>query len=537
MSGKNQDLSKGGAAVPVDSLYSTGSGTVPSSAVATLTDSLTFDGGTVVNTGKLELSSTDNGILLNRVTTAQMNAIASPNTNEIVYNTDLNALYRYDGANWVVLSAGYGLIEVIRDSDSGVPTYFADLQTAINTTYTASESSIVNVLSNIVVNTDIILSDNSNVSNSLIVDLNGFEIKNSQSDSTGIFKIAGNSPNLNVSVKNGRIVKENSTGGITIDVDGNKNRVSFENLYCLSDGGTTLDVSNTGYEMDLGGSIIENIGGNYSIFNTGTGIIKNFIAKGTANITYRENTGQLACDFITINSGSGDALFTRTSGLIQNFYAYANSGSTIVPSGGLPLLKSFYAYSETGRVIDATSNSYSAFDFILENGSSNTGYVIWSNGVGDRENNRGSIINNGTGDSVFSNDGTKMSYVDIYQNNSSYCVTARGNTSLYKYCDFTNAGGATLIDNQQSLGVTFKFCNFKSELDTASGHSVITQNDSFIFENCSFEVVNSSANCINATASRTTSIVNSIFKGATTPINANITVTASTDLSNGNRQI
>ncbi len=65
MSGENQDLSKtGGAAVPVDSLYSTGSGTVPTTAVATLTDTLTFEGGTV-NLDEIELTASDGGLLLN----------------------------------------------------------------------------------------------------------------------------------------------------------------------------------------------------------------------------------------------------------------------------------------------------------------------------------------------------------------------------------------------------------------------------------------------------------------------------------------
>jgi hypothetical protein len=78
----------------------------------------------------LELTATDRGLLLNRVTTAQMNGIASPTTNEIVYNTDLNGLYRYDGAAWVGLSAGYGLLSVT--DSSGTPTFYATLKSAVD---------------------------------------------------------------------------------------------------------------------------------------------------------------------------------------------------------------------------------------------------------------------------------------------------------------------------------------------------------------------------------------------------------------------
>ena len=59
-------------------------------------------------TGRVTMSTTTDGILLPRLTTAQMNAISSPITNLIVYNTDLGRLYRYNGSGWVPLIAGLG---------------------------------------------------------------------------------------------------------------------------------------------------------------------------------------------------------------------------------------------------------------------------------------------------------------------------------------------------------------------------------------------------------------------------------------------
>jgi hypothetical protein len=59
-------------------------------------------------TGRVTMSTTTDGILLPRLTTAQMNAVASPPTNLMIYNTDLSRLYRYNGSGWIPLIAGLG---------------------------------------------------------------------------------------------------------------------------------------------------------------------------------------------------------------------------------------------------------------------------------------------------------------------------------------------------------------------------------------------------------------------------------------------
>ena len=97
------------------------------------TEEISLQGDTLISK-KLELSTTTDGMLMPRLTTAQMNAISSPDIHLLIFNTDLNALYRYNGTAWVAMSAGYGIIEV-KDS-SGNPTFYTDLQTAINATST-----------------------------------------------------------------------------------------------------------------------------------------------------------------------------------------------------------------------------------------------------------------------------------------------------------------------------------------------------------------------------------------------------------------
>jgi hypothetical protein len=56
----------------------------------------------------LELESTTRAFVINRVTTAQMNAIV-PIEGAMVYNTDIRCLHYYDGENWLNLCEALGL--------------------------------------------------------------------------------------------------------------------------------------------------------------------------------------------------------------------------------------------------------------------------------------------------------------------------------------------------------------------------------------------------------------------------------------------
>lgn len=53
------------------------------------------------NSALLDLTSTSMGLLIPRVTATQMNAIASPATSLLVFNTTANTFYYYDGTQWV----------------------------------------------------------------------------------------------------------------------------------------------------------------------------------------------------------------------------------------------------------------------------------------------------------------------------------------------------------------------------------------------------------------------------------------------------
>jgi len=62
--------------------------------------------GTTIPLKIFDVTSTQSGVLLPRLTTTQMNAIASPLNGEILYNTDNSAFYYYNGTSWAAMGGG-----------------------------------------------------------------------------------------------------------------------------------------------------------------------------------------------------------------------------------------------------------------------------------------------------------------------------------------------------------------------------------------------------------------------------------------------
>lgn len=77
-------------------------------------------GATPVASAKLQIDSTTQGVLLPRMTTAQMEAIATPAAGLEIFNTTLNTKCIYGGTTWIF---EYSL-------------FTANVQTATSTTYT-----------------------------------------------------------------------------------------------------------------------------------------------------------------------------------------------------------------------------------------------------------------------------------------------------------------------------------------------------------------------------------------------------------------
>ena len=79
-------------------------------------------------------------------------------------------------------------------------------------------------------------------------------------------------------------------------------------------------------------------------------------------------------------------------------------------------------------------------------------------------------------------------------------------------------------------------CTFISRYNNAAGHACELDVSGCKLLGCVFIVENTSANGLYSNTALNADVANCSFDNATTPINANITVNASTDLGNGNRQ-
>ena len=344
---------------------------------------LAFTGG-LNKFEKVELTATDRGLLINRVTTAQMNLISSPTTNEIVYNTDLNGLYRYDGANWVGLSAGYGLVSVT--DSSGTPTFYATIQSAI-TNSSSGET--------VTLHTDITETSTTtiNLKDGVNINLNGYTYTLNQASTNNCF--SDNNIALECHIMNG-VVKR--TGGT----------FSSSNSFCLEvDGNSLIKCHTTVFESDFGtaarvdgtveGGVFKGIQGAY----INSGKLKNAICYGTTS------NGITA-----INVGS-----------IYNCKGYSDSGDGIIGAG---YIFNCYGESYSGNGVDCNASSFSFnvtgvsnsgigvtidSDGMNINGKSNSNYGVrlesGFNSVTDvkgySNSNYGVSFSSGSGNGVFTN--------------------------------------------------------------------------------------------------------------------------------------
>ena len=68
----------------------------------------------------LDLSATDRGMLVPRMTTAQRNAIATPATGLLVYDTNTNAFWFYNGTSWTTIGGGVSTLIADADNDTKI---------------------------------------------------------------------------------------------------------------------------------------------------------------------------------------------------------------------------------------------------------------------------------------------------------------------------------------------------------------------------------------------------------------------------------
>lgn len=341
---------------------------------------LAFIGG-LTKFDSVELTATDRGMLFNRVSTAQMNGIASPTTNEVVYNTDLNALMRYDGAAWVTMAAGYGLVSV--NDSSGQPTFYATLKAAYDN---ATSGQVVTLRSDIEVTTEQLISLKNNVN----IDLNGYTYTYNVADGSDVFN-AFSTVLYNCAITNGKIIRKNGTGGEKI-VNAirpvlyiNLQNVNFENEdgACLTIHGTADaygssfigDIASIANDLrgTINGGYLENkgSGGNYVINANNTEMKcdsgdnevggQAFAVEGNSDSGYGlYPVGAAAKVYNSVGeSNTSDGIHGRNGACVYNCTGISNSSVGIRGDLGTGIVEMFFCtgISNSGTGIRAGQNT------------------------------------------------------------------------------------------------------------------------------------------------------------------------------------
>ena len=500
--------------------------------------------GATLITEKLELSTTTDGFLMPRLTTAQKNAISSPDTNLMVFDTDLSSLQRYNGTAWVAMAAGYGVIEVIKDSDNGNPTFYSDLQSALETCKTAGSSNTINIYSNITITSAININrGGSGVGNgyqykNLTIDFNGFTLTNNEADSSYCFDVSfGNvaSENRQITFKNGIVNRTSGTGthySLHCYETENDGRLLMDNMrwYCENSNTIRLKIDALDDNINsFGGSQFISDGG-YTLYSGGYNS-QNFNCLGNSSVGALIVIGSRLINFTTRNASTGIALQLGGGAEVSHFDSKSGEGVGVYCTDDFQgVANNFYVETTTGDGIETrgTNQNYKLkitnFEvrcgdgFAIANGHTNS---IFSNYlVSNNSATKQTIIGGGT--TTHSN-GTAVNY------GSGRAVKDANPSSLvYNNMTFISKGGIACeaYSDNAANNVFFYSCLFDSQWNDVGGHALIIglSAGSANFSNCNFKVSNASANCINATASRAISVSNSNFNGSATPINSNITL-------------
>ena len=396
--------------------------------------------------GKTELTSTDDGFLMNRLTTAQRDAISTPDTHLLIFNVDNDRIERYDGTAWVGEIAGYGVLGIA--NTLGTYTYYSNYTDAMSA---AVAGDTVEQFGNITVTSNVTITIKDGVS----INMNGYTYT---TDGSTVNAFNHDDTLYEETRFQNGTVKHINTGGVGNALTiGGESHMDCTGLIVISDGAYCLNFNTDGAQRGrlIGGSYIHTGGSGW-----------NHIIEGNVYGAYF-NTGDGA---VRITGGSLDncridgSVFIA-SGIISNSRVIGGSYSHAINNEGTVF--NTYASSALFMGINNTNG-------IVENskGISNATYGIYSTA---------GTINNSIGESTASY-GIYLSNVNAYANG---CIAE------------SSAAAAIRLN----LGKAYNcraVCNFN---DPSGDGILITQNDGFEVIDSFSTVVNSSAFAIDGTQS------------------------------------
>lgn len=497
---------------------------------------------------------------LERVTTLQMNALPSPFSDKLVFNTDLKAIYRYDqpSLSWVALSAGYGIIGVYSGTGNGTPTFFATLQSALETCKASGGYFTVKLYSNLTITSAInIRQTGTGVGNAynyrqLTIDLNGFSITNNQTDDSKCFDVILSQTVVTqyqeIRFLNGNVFRNNGTGThFAIEAFG-WGTVQMSKMFWYCQNSSTARIQPHPISTAVGINKVCDLGGSTFVSQNGSAIhnssqfmyphLMNFNAiSHSSAITVYGPTGTFS-HFTCENTSTGAAIKSGTGSdpynlKVHHFIAKSNSGTAVQAVG---TLTHFYAESVSGIAVANPANTGPVIldNFVAVTGN-NTALQL-TPGFDSRWLSNGKCVNNSSLPCVNLYNFGAVHNIEALNNGSGVAMiigTNQGTRNEVTGCKATSMEGvaASISALDVNKSVNIHNCVFNSRLNTSGGHAVFvggTNLSKINITHCHFIVRNASANAINATSAIT---VNSRYcthnDVASTPINANVTIVSS----------
>ncbi len=289
----------------------------------------------------LDISSTNSGVLAPRMTSAQRLAITSPATSLLVFDTDENEFYYYEGSTWIPLGSSqmrdnYKLVKSIAD--------LADESTG----------------SAYVLNTDFLYEINGTILVDLPIDINGAYIEG---------------------VDSGEDVLFNASGGALFQGTG---AGSIRNLTLFGNGSPIFNLTGTGSELlVVNNTIVVNASAVGSISSMGTVFFNIIQYVGNSNGFAVSDIDSFLMNnmfWTTTNTGT----FITASGSFSNFQMgngriEADTGETGLDVSANPTIVNEAALSQISfigdgtRVDGYTTGTYLGYNFNTDWNASSSG--------------------------------------------------------------------------------------------------------------------------------------------------------------------
>lgn len=236
----------------------------------------------------------------------------------------------------------------------------------------------------------------------------------------------------------------------------------------------------------------------------------NATANGSGYMFTQNGQSITVIDCFARNTATGSGYFLSASSTIDDSYASVLSGTGIGVLAGSSA-RNCNSIATTGIGISGAGSAYQCFAF--SNISSAYSGVTAYNCVGQTTSGTAfysCAIRNCSGTAT-----TGAAFVSFFSPAYAY------NSSLQ------STGGVTIPSSPWSI--LLENCSITNEWNNASGHAVTFGSGGAAITNeitnCKITVSNASANCLNVASAISAKYANNVFKGATTPVNANITQT------------